>query len=282
MDICSCNIMHKRPNKKQLDSREYKIILKASNFTNEEKGRKKIIKALNNHFEKQNGKFKVDDKKAEKQKVWYLDTETHDLHAKYNFLLRIREEYDENDNIKGYDITFKNRNSNKTEAASYDLSGFQSLKNKFEEDILTPFESKFSVSTKFKSKGYPDLNEYKNITDIFPNLNLNISENARLIKVNGVMVNEISYDLGSIEYQDAMDGFMQLGIWYDSDKSPIIAEFDIDVEAKDLTDSNNFEEFPPSKISQINNFYMAFQTEGGIVDLDTSKTKTQYVYDFGK
>ncbi|MDF0682521.1 MAG: hypothetical protein P0116_16305 [Candidatus Nitrosocosmicus sp.] len=272
----------KQPNNKQLNSREYKIILKASNFTNEEKGRKKIIKALNDHFGKQNGKFTVDDKKTEKQKVWYLDTETHVLHEKYNFLLRIREEYDESDNIKGYDITFKNRNSDKTKAESYDLSGFQSLKIKFEEDIVTPFESKFSVSTKIKSKEYPNLNVYKNITEIFPNLNLNISENARLIRVNGVKVDEISYDLGRVEFHDAMDGHMQLGIWYDSNKSPIIAEFDIDVEAKDLTDSDNVEEFPQSKISQINDFYMAFQTEEGIVDLDTSKTKTQYVYDLGK
>lgn len=242
------------------------------------------------HFEKQKGKFTVNDKKVEKKKVWYLDTGTHDLYKRYNFLLRIREEYDESGNIKGYDITFKNRNSDKSTAASFDLSGFQEnsnfkfKENKFEEDIITPFESKFSISTKFKSKKYPNLDTYQNIADIFPNLNLDILENERLSKVNGVQVDEFSYYLGSIEYHDAMDGEMQLGIWHDVSKSPIIAEFDIDVKAKDLTNSDEIQsnEFPPSKIHEINKLYMALQGEKSIVDLDTSKTKTQYVYDSGK
>jgi hypothetical protein len=36
---------------------------------------------MNDHFEKQKGKFTVYDKKAEKKKVWYLDTEKHELRA---------------------------------------------------------------------------------------------------------------------------------------------------------------------------------------------------------
>ena len=77
---------------------------------------------------------------------------------------------------------------------------------------------------------------------------------------------------------------MQLGIWHDSNELPIIAEFDIDVEAKNLTNSDEIrsKEFPPSKIHKINKFYMILQGEESIVNLDTSKTKTQYVYEFGK
>ncbi len=167
--------MQIKPNIKQLNSREYKLILKADKFIHKEKGRKKIIDILKDHFEKQEGKFMVNDKKAEKKKVWYLDTKKHELNEKYNFLLRIREEYDESGRIQEYDITFKNRNSDKSEAASYDLSGFQAgsnfkfKENKFEEDIITPFESKFSISTKFTSKKYPLLDTYKDIVDIFPN-----------------------------------------------------------------------------------------------------------------
>ena len=191
---------------------------------------------------------------------------------------------------KKYDITFKNRNSDKSEAVSFDLSGFQAgsnfkfKENKFEEDIITPFESKFSISTKFTSKEYPLLDTYKDIVDIFPKLNLDILENECLSKVNGIEVNEVSYNLGEIEYHDAMDGGMQLGIWYDSNELPIIAEFDIDVEAKNLTNSYEIrsKEFPPSKIHKINKFYMILQGEESIVNLDTSKTKTQYVYEFGK
>ena len=66
-------------------------------------------------------------------------------------------------------LHLKNRDPDRSRAASFDLSGFQESanfefkENKFEEDIVTPFESKFSVSTKFESKKYPDFDTYKSI-----------------------------------------------------------------------------------------------------------------------
>ncbi|MDF0682129.1 MAG: hypothetical protein P0116_14315 [Candidatus Nitrosocosmicus sp.] len=38
--------------------------------------------------------------RKQKEKVWYLDTQTHDSNKRYNFLLRIREEYDQGGEIK--------------------------------------------------------------------------------------------------------------------------------------------------------------------------------------
>lgn len=130
--------MLKQPNILRLNSREYKTILKVNNFLDIEKGRKKINEKLKNCIEKQKGKFKVNDSNAERKRVWYLDTSNHELNTKYNFLLRVREEYyDKSDNIKGYDITFKNRNSDRLKAASFDLSEF---------DEQNPF--KFKVNLK--------------------------------------------------------------------------------------------------------------------------------------
>lgn len=113
-------------------------------------------------------------------------------------------------------------------------------------------------------------------------MDLDILDSEKLSIVNGFTVNEISFDLGTVEFHDAMDGNMQLGIWYSSNNLPIIAEFDIDVRAKDPNDSNNIDEFPASKVGKIDDFYKTMQTEKSIVDLEISKTKTQYAYDCGR
>jgi hypothetical protein len=62
-----------------------------------------------------------------------------------------------------------------------------------------------------------------------------------------------------------------------------IVEFDIDVEAEKSSNENDkdFEEFPQSKIEEINEFYKKLQKESiGIADLETSKTKTRFVYEW--
>lgn len=259
--------MQTKPNNHLLlESREYKLILRSNNFVDNEKGTVQIVDKLKDHFDKQKGKFKVNESKAEKKKVWYLDTARHELNKKYNFLLRIREKYDKSNNVKGYDITFKNRDSDRSKASSFDLSGFKDTMNfkfkesKFEEDIVIPFESKFSVSTKFESKEYPNFDTYKNIENLFPHLDLDIFLNEELSIVNGFVVDEITFDLGSVEFHDAMDGYIQLGIWYDTNKSPLIAELDIDVKSKDLSaEFTNSEEFPTPKINKIISFTEYFK-----------------------
>jgi len=60
----------------------------------------------------------------------------------------------------------------------------------------------------------------------------------------------------------------------------------LDVEAEKPTNENNnrtFEEFPKSKIEEINKLYSTLQGKNiGIADIETSKTKTQFVYDYRK
>ena len=58
---------------------------------------------------------------------------------------------------------------------------------------------------------------------------------------------------------------------------PCIVEFDIDVKAEKPSDEkdNNFEEFPQSRIGQINELYDKLQENSiGIANLELPKTKT--------
>ena len=73
-------------------------------------------------------------------------------------------------------------------------------KYKFEQDIKTPFESIFSVSSVFEYKQKPDLNSYNDILSIYPSLSLDVSDKqAKLVKVNDFEANEFNPDLGEID-----------------------------------------------------------------------------------
>ena len=158
--------------------------------------------------------------------------------------------------MKGYDVTFKNRHPDRLLAASYDVSNsteklnldYEKKEIKFEEDIITPFISKFSISVKLDYERLPMLNKYQDLALIFPNLNLNISPDENLLIVNGFVADEISYTIGKLKFGDGFEARLQYSLWYDlkKKKSPVIAEFDIDLIADKSGKSNRIllEGFP--------------------------------------
>jgi len=285
-----------------LDSREYKIILKPSIFKNNEKGRDKLVRIINNLAKGQHLVFesKLQDEKI--RNTWYLDTKKKDLYYKNMFLPRIREELDkEDDKVKGYDVTFKNRHPDRLLARSYDVSNSNEKQNqdfskkeiKFEEDILTPFTSKFSTSVKLEYESLPMLKKYQDLKLIFPNLNLNIFPEEKMRIVNGFVAYETSYTLGKLKFSDKSEARLQYSLWYKSEKSksPVIAEFDIDLYANEAGKSNKtlLEGFSIAHLNQVYEFYQAFQQEDIVQSEDdektkskSPKTKTQYAYKYKK
>jgi hypothetical protein len=154
---------------------------------------------------------------------------------------------------------------------------------KFEEDITTPFHSKFSSQAKFEDHKTPKLNTIQDIIDIYPDLtSLRIPSGEKLKKVNKFVANEISYKLGNIVFSDGNKVVSEMSMWYlpDKDKSPAIVELDFDCIAIENPESNQtaLEEYPLSVIRNVNNLYASLQRES-IVDLAISKTKTEFAYD---
>ncbi len=258
-------------------------MLKRKMFVNRDKTvKKKVIPAIRSQVQKRGGDIN-EDVEVDECKVWYLDTKQHELNRNHNFFLRIREER------RSYDITLKCRHPDRYISAAYDLSrpaensqlkfkGF-----KFEEDITTPFNSKFSSQAKFEANKIPKLNTFQDILDIYPDLtSLRISPREKLKKVNKFVANEISYKLGDIVFEDGNKVVSEMSMWYlsDKDKCPAIVELDFDCNAQENPASNqiSLEQFPLLVIRNVNNLYSSIQGKK-IVDFTSSKTKTEFAYE---
>jgi hypothetical protein len=263
-------------------SRELKLMLKAKNFDNGSKTiKKKVIPAIKSQIQKQGGNL-YEDIEENECRVWYLDTQRHELNRNHNFFLRIREEQNR------YDITLKCRHPDRYISASYDLShpaDHHRLKFKgfkFEEDITTPFYSKFSSQAKFEDHKKPEIKTFQDIISIYPDLkSLTITPDKNLKKVNKFVAKEISYKLGDVVFGDGNKIVSEMSMWYlsDKDKHPVIVELDFDCNAQETAKPNqmSLEEFPLSLIKNVNNLYSSLQREK-IVDLGISKTKTEFAY----
>ena len=255
-------------------------MLKPSKFSDILKGIDKVLEVI----ECKTGddvKFEKEVKEKKRRKTWYLDTVDFTLNYRHNFLLRIREE----EEIGKYDTTLKCRHPDRYLSAFYDLSSpKKNLQTKFEEDISTPFISKFSNSASFEENKKPDMSYFEDLMSIFPNLNvLDISVKEPLKKVNNFEPNEISYKIGTLEVTDKKSVNLYLNLWYSTNSVknslPLIVEFTFDYEAKKQSEKTEslLEEFPLTVARTTNYFYHLLQDKE-IADLNTTKTKTDFAY----
>jgi hypothetical protein len=237
--------------------------------------------------------------------VWYIDTPDHQL-KENKFLLRIRKEKLENDKMV-YTIDLKCRNPDRYIAASYDLiSNLEEIVNEvefeFEEDLVPrvdnakdikpDFTSKFSQSVSFREGKEPKLKQFKDLLDFFPALSeLNIDPHTELRKVNDFEAYEISINVGKMKLRnkDVSTDDLSLNFWYLSKETekdiPVIIEFSFDYHAKgkdklNALNKNGLEEFSISLVKKINDFYFSLFTNDEFVDLKTSKTKTEFAYQY--
>jgi len=111
---------------------------------------------------------------------------------------------------------------------------------RFEEDILTPFDRKLSAQAEIEYEQEPDLNTCPDMLSIYYCLRLEILPSENLLKVNDFAATEISYDLGKLIFKSGKKAKVQLSLWYtlkadgkpiESIETPLIGEFDIDVNA---------------------------------------------------
>lgn len=219
-------------------------------------------------------------KQTKSRKTWYLDTAKFNLNRDLKFLLRVRKTKDAQD----YDVTLKCRHPDRYLSASYDLSSEdKDAKIKFEEDISTPFISKFSLSASFEDSNLPDLSNINDLKHIFPNLDLEIKETVLLKEVNNFEPEEITYKLGTIHFTQKRNVDLYLNFWYKTlgkkNVLPLIVEFTFNYEAKKQSgkQKNELEEFPISLVKRADKFYYLLQNQT-IADPNTTKTKTEYAY----
>lgn len=271
---------------KPLDSRELKLILDPKRFQDLNNGIDKFQQIVKSEIDSLGGTFdEENDAKMKHRTTWYLDTEDFQLKSK-NFFFRIREE---DGDKKEYDVTLKCRHEDRYISASYDLTSpiKKNYEIKFEEDIIAPYVSKFSISAKYKDKEKPEIYDVSDLKLIFPDLNNHGLKDGKLKKVNGFEAKEISCKIGKILFDENSEDNQiktDLNFWYlpNDERIPLIVEFTFDYNAKKRekdTDKLLIEEFPLSLVQNTYKFYHGLQ-DRRIVDLKSSKTKTCFAYDY--
>jgi len=270
---------------KPLDSRELKLILDPKRFQDLNKGIDKFQQIVKSEIDSIGGTFDMEnDAKMKHRRTWYLDTEDFQLKSK-NFFFRIRKE--EDDDKKEYDVTLKCRHEDRYISASYDLTSSikKNYEIKFEEDIIAPYVNKFSISAKYKDKEKPEIYDISELKSIFPD-NHGLKD-GKLKKVNGFEAIEISCKIGKILFDESSEEDNQiktdLNFWYlpNDESIPLIVEFTFDYNAKREKDTDKLlmEEFPLPLVQSTYKFYHGLQ-DRRIVDPESSKTKTCFVYDY--
>lgn len=270
-------------------AREYKLILNHLEFTERENGIERFTNSIKTRLDvlaaSGNKAQFIENRDDKTRKVWYLDTNDFKIRDS-DFLLRIRMKKDGD-----YETSLKCRTPDRYIAASYNLSSDrQKIKSKFEEDIITPFASNFSLSASFETKNAPLIESMGDLVSIFPGLGvLNIDTDENLDKVNGFEAREISCEIGNIDFGKKMSAAeTSLEFWYLPDEiknqPPLIVEFTFDYSAAELETKEKpnkgsiLEEFPASQVSTANLFFRSVQEIEEFKGLETSKTKTQFAY----
>jgi hypothetical protein len=277
---------------KSLDSREFKLILKQSLFKDLNSGIKKVQEVIDTEVKKLNGTFKSRDSdlKLKYRKTYYLDTSDFRLNSK-NFFLRIRGDK----KSTKYDVTLKCRHPDRYISSAYDLSHLKMYDTKFEEDIIAPHISKFSISVNFEQDEEPKFDSIEELRSIFPGLISYDLGHGKLLKVNNFEAKEISVKIGKIVYdgkksnnKDDNKVTLLLNLWYSqkNEVMPVIVEFTYSYGAiktsppisnKSNKENTLIEEFPLSIVRNTYEFYKSLQ-KTKLANLSASKTKTEFAY----
>jgi hypothetical protein len=281
-------------------SREYKLMLRADRF-HERRRAAAAFWSLTKFLVKEkqgNEVFKEQDEEL-RRVTWYLDTPGTELRA-HGFVLRVREEEDED---KPFKVTLKYRDPDRYVAASQDLSCREKIKgddDKFEEDILPPFSSKFARSVAFKTDELPELSTMRQAIDVFPGLaGLAIPQNTPIRVVHGFKAREVAHRIGQLYFRrmpvaragasvarGSKPDFLVkccLTFWYllgKDDEWPLAAEFsfDYDLPEEDREQSDRLEHFAPEVVAGTNLLFRSLQKQVGWMD-HSATTKTAYAFD---
>lgn len=170
----------------------------------------------------------------------------------------------------------KCRSADRYFAAAHVLVTSAKPEQKFEEDVLPPFQSRFANSAVLESKTEPHLPNVAALAKIFPGVSkLRIPGKTPLEVVNSLHFHEIFRKLCQIEFGKGPPIRAGASFWYltgEADRWPVIAEFSFDLEAPAPDD------FPLKVLTGVNAWFRALQGFPGWFNLDAT-TKTRFAYE---
>lgn len=265
---------------REVDSREYKLLLNTHLFTGNElirtskvndywKTLKRVIKEGSLKSDT-SGSLSLDKNRT----ISFYDVQgSCDLfNAGYSFRERV-----ENDGRK---VTLKFRSADQPIANAKDIRGKKSnAKSKFEEDISAPFISTYSSSTTQKIGKNKNLNKMDDPVGLYPGLKSeHFDESIGINKVSHLTVSEYVYKNATADL-DSVDAEFSLTLWYNEAESKtqaIVAE----ISFKYKGDHSRFSDEVGTRAKAL---FIEMQTSPQLINWNSpdslSKTATIYQYD---
>ena len=120
-------------------SREYKLMLNVNRFKQRDEGIAAFFQLVKFLIDKEGGNITEEQSEVEQRVTSYLDTPELALRQQ-NFSLRLREDGPGS----SFQVNLKYRDADRYLSAAQDVSSSEKGKAKFEEDIMPPFNSKYS------------------------------------------------------------------------------------------------------------------------------------------
>ena len=265
---------------REVDSREYKLLLNTHLFTGNELIRTSKVndywKTLKRAIKE--GSLKSDTSGSlsldKNRTISFYDVQgSCDLfNAGYSFRERV-----ENDGRK---VTLKFRSADQPIANAKDIRGKNSnAKSKFEEDISAPFISTYSSSTTQKIGKNKNLNKMDDPVGLYPGLKSeHFDESIGINKVSHLTVSEYVYKNATADL-DSVDAEFSLTLWYNEAESKtqaIVAE----ISFKYKGDHSRFSDEVGTRAKAL---FIEMQTSPQLINWNSpdslSKTATIYQYD---
>ncbi len=221
---------------REIDSREFKLLLKGELFNNRISGAENIWKQIKSYAEKSNYKVtEADNTFSESiRDIIFIDTKNLDFFKK-DLILRKRTKYSGSKPGSDYEITVKLRVSDKKDAEKKEITTHEGLKtkSKFEEDIgmksgeTGSIVSVYSLSTSIKKISFESGNKVEDIYELFPSLKeTGINPEEEIKTVNDIIIKEYLYEPGEIKFGTGLKVQAEITVWYKKgEENPFIAEF---------------------------------------------------------
>lgn len=270
------------PNNLPVTSREYKLMLNVNHFRDWQGVSAKFWSLIKAEVQNLQGTVFMEQEDTLRRQTWYLDTPDLTLRCQYGLILRQREEAD---GKKKFKLTLKVRDPDRYIAANQDMTCTRKSKLKFEEDIIPPFNSKFSHSVSAKTKKLIEVTKLGDVGKLFPAVNTLLTPLETPVEtVNAFKATEIVRYLGQIKFHDEPVIKLCNSFWYadDEESLPVVAEFSFDYDAPAEVDPgenpSHLEIYPLPVVTGAKTLFQQMQDKyPDWFDLKAT-TKTAYAY----
>jgi hypothetical protein len=253
-------------------SREFKLMLNGDRFKERAAGAEAFWNLVKFLVHKEGGDILPEEVEEERRRTSYLDTSGARF-RQLGFTLRRREE-----SATKFNLNLKYRSPDRYLSSAQDVSSPKADETKFEEDVLPPYSSKYSKSTRVKFKSDPAVKSVGDVTALFPGLKaFAIPEDTPVGVVNDFTAHEVVLKVGKFSFGGGPEVKAALSFWYllgEEVELPMVGEFSFDYEAP-KAGPGELEQFPFATVDGVSRLFAALQGQTGWFNFNLT-TKTAF------